>query len=121
MDKQDQKEFVKALFSYKDDLDDMNKIVIDKVEFDVRSTLNKAFLGKDQEFDMKDLDQVLEFLESENFDLIDLVDDLTSIISKTPKQNVHGKEIDLSASAQIMEKAKNQFIEHKKSEDINNF
>lgn len=120
---EEQKEFIRSLLNYKDKIDsDRDSFMINSFESEIANTLKESFpnlqVDKDYEFNMEDLFSLAEEHGEEPINYIKYIFTLFQEIGEIEHKN---QKIDFSTSMDIFEKAKENFTEHKKEEDIKNF
>ena len=120
---EDQKEFIKGLLSYKNSIDsDSTKHMAVTIEKDTADAL-AASLSEGQVAPKLDIsaEDVFTLAENNNIEPIELIENIFTMVSELEKLEHQGREIDLSGSKKIFDQLKENFIKHKKEEDINNF
>lgn len=120
---EEQKEFIRSLLNYKDKIDsDRDSFMINSFESEIANTLKESFpnlqVDKDYEFNMEDLFSLAEEHGEEPINYIKYIFTMFQEIGEIEHKN---QKIDFSTSMDIFEKAKENFTEHKKEEDIKNF
>lgn len=120
---EEQKEFIRSLLNYKDKIDsDRDSFMINSFESEIANTLKESFpnlqVDKDYEFNIEDLFSLAEEHGEEPINYIKYIFTMFQEIGEIEHKN---QKIDFSTSMDIFEKAKENFTEHKKEEDIKNF
>lgn len=120
---EDQKEFIKGLLSYKNSIDsDSTKHMATTIEKDTADTLaaNLSEGQVDPKLDIS-VEDVFTLAENNNIEPIELIENIFTMVSELENLEHQGREIDLSSSKKIFDQLKENFIKHKKEEDIKNF
>ena len=120
---ENQKEFIKGLLSYKNSIDsDSTKHMAATIEKDTADTLaaNLSEGQVDPKLDIS-VEDVFTLAENNNIEPIELIENIFTMVSELENLEHQGREIDLSSSKKIFDQLKENFIKHKKEEDINNF
>ena len=120
---EDQKEFIKGLFAYKNSIDsDSTKHMAATIEKDTADAL-AANLSEGQLTPKLDIsvEDVFALAENGNIEPIELIENIFTMVSELKDIEHQGRDIDLSHSKKIFDKLKENFIKHKEEEDINNF
>jgi len=123
MNIEEQKEFIRSLLSYKDKIDsDRDSFMINSFESEIANTFKESFpdlqFDKDYEFNVEDL---FSLAEEHGEDPINYIKYMFETFQGVGEIEHNNQKIDFSNSMDIFETAKENFKEHKKSEDIKNF
>ena len=123
MNIEEQKEFIRSLLSYKDKIDsDRDSFMINSFESEIANTFKESFpdlqFDKDYEFNVEDLFSLAEEYGEDPINYIKYMFEMFQGVGEIEHNN---QKIDFSNSIDIFETAKENFKEHKKSEDIKNF
>jgi hypothetical protein len=123
MNIEEQKEFIRSLLSYKDKIDsDRDSFMINSFESEIANTFKESFpdlqVDKDYEFNVEDL---FSLAEEHGEDPINYIKYMFKMFQGVGEIEHNNQKIDFSTSMDIFETAKENFKDHKKSEDIKNF
>lgn len=118
-----QKEFIQGLLAYKNSIhDESKKHMVSTIEKDTAEAFSEnIFEGKAVPNLNLSVEDVFALAENGNVEPIELIESMFGAISEIENFEHQGREIDLSSSKKIFDQLKENFIKHKKEEDINNF
>jgi len=118
-----QKEFIKGLLSYKNNIqEESKKHMVNNIEKDTAEAFAKHFYKGEVDPKLNiSAEDVFALAENGNIEPIELIENMFTMVAELENIQHQGRDIDLSPSKKIFDQLKENFIKSKEEEDIRNF
>lgn len=119
----DQKEFIRGLFSYKKNIkSEESRFIVENFESEFSESISKELFGSSIDPNYQfDIEQLFSIAEENGVEPIEYVEFIFNMFQNMQEFEHHGKKINFSHAMEIFERAKQNFIEQKEAQDIKNF